>query len=165
MSRPRTATCGNDGARGKRFGGAGGPSMWRTIVSVVLSASFGSVTLARADDAEWSAGLASVKITPDKPVVLAGYAARTKPFETVEQDIYAKALALRDSAGHRAVLATIDLTILPADVGGEVRRRIEEKENLKPADVVLSVSHSHSTPVVFLHPGGDDTPSGNHEQD
>jgi hypothetical protein len=53
---------------------------------------------------EWKAGLATVKITPEKPVPMAGYASRTKPFEKVEQDIYAKALALEDRQGHRAVL-------------------------------------------------------------
>jgi hypothetical protein len=139
--------------------------MLRTILIAALGAFAGFVAAARADDGSWSVGLASEKITPDKPVVLSGYAARTKPFETVEQDIYARAMALRDAGGHRAVLVTIDLTVLPADVGDEVRRRIEEKTSLKPAEVLLSVSHSHSAPTVFLHPGGDDTLAGNHEQD
>ena len=30
-------------------------------------------------DSEWSAGVASAKITPTKPVLLAGFGARTKP--------------------------------------------------------------------------------------
>src|SRR5881227_2526827 len=49
-----------------------------------------------AEEPEWSAGVASVKITPQKPIPLAGYAARTAPFEGVDMDIFAKALALRD---------------------------------------------------------------------
>src|SRR5438034_421686 len=80
----------------------------------------------RADEvpgAEWSAGVASVKITPDKPILLAGYASRTKPFEKVDQDIYAKALALADSKGHRAVLVTLDLCTLPRDVAEGMRSR------------------------------------------
>ena len=57
----------------------------------------------------WQVGLAHVKITPPWPVVMAGYAGRDKPFEKVENDLYAKALALKDSQGQLAVLVTSDL--------------------------------------------------------
>src|SRR3954469_14667084 len=56
---------------------------------------------ARAAEPEWSAGVGSAKITPQKRVALAGYASRTKPFEKVDQDLYARALALQDAQGHR----------------------------------------------------------------
>src|SRR5258708_6400930 len=65
-----------------------------------------------ADEPEWSAGAASVKITPEKPVPLAGYAFRTKPHEKVDQDIFAKVLALKDRQGNRAVLVTFDGCVL-----------------------------------------------------
>lgn len=104
----------------------------------------------RAADPEWSAGVASVKITPDKPVVLAGYASRTKPFEKVDLDLYAKALALRDAAGHRAVLVTMDLCIIPTEVTDQVRARLVEQEKLEPAAIILSLSHTHSGPAVSL---------------
>ena len=112
---------------------------------------------ARADDSDWSAGIATVRITPEKPVVLAGYAARIKPFQNVEQDIDAKALALKDAQGHRAVLVTMDLCTLPPDVANSVRQRIAEQAHLDAAQVVLSVSHTHSAPVVALT-AGDDPP-------
>src|SRR5690349_14635195 len=70
----------------------------RTTALVALI-SFAVGFRAHAADTEWSAGIASVKITPEKPVRLAGYAARVKPFEKVDLDIYAKALALRDAQG------------------------------------------------------------------
>src|SRR5262249_40288071 len=50
--------------------------------SVVLS------TGASAAERDWKVGLAQVKITPDKPVFLAGYASRNKPFERLESDLY-----------------------------------------------------------------------------
>ena len=59
--------------------------------------------------AEWKVAFASVKITPEQPVSLAGYASRTEPFEKVEQDLYAKALCLEDRNGQVAVLVTTDL--------------------------------------------------------
>jgi hypothetical protein len=121
-----------------------------------LLACFTSFTLAtfpaRAADSEWSAGVASVKITPEKPVPLAGYAARTKPFEKVDLDIYAKAVALQDGQGHRAVLIAADLCTIPTDVAEPVRTRIAEKHHLEPAAVVLNLSHTHSGPSVSLRP-------------
>jgi neutral ceramidase len=61
-----------------------------------------------AEDAnvEWKVGLASVKITPEQPVLLAGYPNRPRPFEKVEQDLYAKALCLEDRNGQVAVLVS-----------------------------------------------------------
>lgn len=100
----------------------------------------------------WSVGVASVKITPERPVALAGYASRVKPFERVDLDLYAKALALRDARGRRAVLVTADLCTMPADVAGPVRSRIAERNGLEPAAVILSLSHTHSGPSVSLRP-------------
>ncbi len=111
-----------------------------------------AATSTYAQEAEWQVGISSVKITPDKPVVLAGYAARIKPFESVEQDIYAKALALKDAHGHAGVLVTMDLCTMPRDVAEEIRKRISEKTKLDPASVVISLSHSHSVPVVEIYP-------------
>ena len=78
--------------------------VWLAIVVVTLG-----MLSAYSAETEWKAGLARVKITPEKPVPMAGYASRTKPYEKVEQDIYAKALALEDRQGNRAVLVTTDL--------------------------------------------------------
>lgn len=131
-------------------------SILRVFVLIELALSQLAPT-GRADDNDWSAGIATVRITPEKPVVLAGYAARIRPFQNVEQDIDAKALVLKDAQGHQAVLVTMDLCTLPPDVANPVRERIAEKAHLDAAQVVLSVSHTHSAPVVALT-AGDDPP-------
>ena len=105
---------------------------------------------AKAAETEWKAGLATVKITPDKPVPMAGYASRTKPFEKVAQDIYAKALALEDRQGHRAVLVTTDLIGLSRAVAEPVCERIQAKTKLARNEILLSSSHTHSAPIVRL---------------
>ncbi|HZY84505.1 MAG TPA: hypothetical protein VFE78_06725, partial [Gemmataceae bacterium] len=80
------------------------------LVGVVLGLlTMTGASAARAADADWKVGLAQVKITPERPVFLAGYASRNKPFTKVEADLYAQALALEDNEGHRAVLVTSDL--------------------------------------------------------
>jgi hypothetical protein len=99
---------------------------------------------------EWKAGLVTAKITPEKPVVMAGYAGRNKPFEKVEQDLFAKALALEDREGRRAVIVTTDLIGLPAAVADPVCERIGEKTGLPRERILLNSSHTHSGPSLSL---------------
>ena len=103
--------------------------------------------------AGWKAGLARVKITPPRPVVLLGYGDRTAPFEAVVADIYAKALALEDRRGQRAVIVTADLVgFQAAVVTDEVCRRLGEKTGLQRKQLLFNASHSHTGPLVSLDP-------------
>src|SRR4051812_30249834 len=79
----------------------------------------------------WKVGLAQVKITPAQPVVMSGYAGRTKPFTKVVADLYAKAMVLEDADGQRGVLVTSDLLGFPAEVAEPICARIEKKTGLK----------------------------------
>jgi hypothetical protein len=116
-----------------------------------------------AGEPDWKVGLAQVKITPERPVFLAGYAARNRPFEKVEADLYAKALALEDRDGHRVVLVTSDLLGFPAAVVEPVCDRLRDKTGLKREQLLLNSSHTHSGPSLSLdasdregQPAGDD---------
>src|SRR6266542_1226248 len=107
-------------------------------------------TAAHTAETEWKAGFATLKITPEKPVPMAGYAARTKPFDRVAQDIYAKAMALEDVQGHRAVLVTTDLIGLARAVAEPVCERIQTSTKLSRGQILLSSSHTHSAPTLSL---------------
>ena len=96
----------------------------------------------------WKAGLANVSITPRGPLWMAGYASRTKPSEGVIQELYAKALALEDHAGKRAVLVTSDLLGFPAVVSHNIAERVEKQHHLTRDRLLLSSSHTHGGPVV-----------------
>jgi neutral ceramidase len=109
-----------------------------------------AMPMVRAADTEWKAGLASVKITPEHPIFLAGYASRNKPFTKVETDLYAKALALEDSQGQRAILVTTDLVGLPAAVVEPICQRLREKTGLKREQILLNSSHTHTGPMLLL---------------
>src|SRR5215207_4582173 len=74
--------------------------------------------------AEWQAGFAAVKITPETPVPLAGYGARNHPSEGVVTDLHAKALVLVDTNGERAVWITTDLIGLRGVVTETICQRI-----------------------------------------
>jgi neutral ceramidase len=97
---------------------------------------------------EWEAGLSSVKITPERPVPLVGYASRTNVFKEVDEDVYAKALALKDSNGGRALLITADICILSPTVAEPICEEIAAKTGLARENIIISVSHTHSGPWV-----------------
>src|SRR5438128_4839996 len=103
-----------------------------------------------AADPEWKAGLAQAQITPERPVLMAGYANRTKPFEKVTADLYVKALVLEDQTGRRAVIVTSDLIGFSAAVAEPICARITAKTGLKRAEILLSAAHNHAGPQLGL---------------
>lgn len=107
--------------------------------------------------AQWRAGVASVSITPNQPLRMAGYAARVEPFKGVARDLYAKALVLEDAAGRRVALVTSDLIGIRADLAQAIVAAIPASARLGPGQVVLSASHTHSGPDLSLDPA----PRGN----
>src|SRR5262245_5969311 len=57
----------------------------------------------------WRAGIATIDITPDRSLWMAGFAARTEPSQGVALPLRAKALALKIGNQPTAVLVTADL--------------------------------------------------------
>lgn len=70
--------------------------------SAALLAGLSPVAAAAGDAAAWQAGFGRADVTPDRPVLMAGYASRDKPSEGVEHRLFAKAMALRDADGNAA---------------------------------------------------------------
>ncbi|MGE3805879.1 MAG: neutral/alkaline non-lysosomal ceramidase N-terminal domain-containing protein [Gemmataceae bacterium] len=129
--------------------------MRRTINLLHLSALVATLLLtgnSRADEADWKAGLAQLKITPEQPIFLAGYSSRNKPYSKIENDLYVKALVLEDQAGQRAVLITSDLIGYPAEIAEPICARLEKKLGLKREQVLISSSHIHTGPELSLDP-------------
>lgn len=95
-------------------------------------------------------GLARVCITPQKPLWLHGYAnkPRFRPFEGKLNDLYAKAMAIEDARGERAVLITLDLCTLRAAEAQSLFDRLTEKTGLERRQVLVNFSHTHSAPII-----------------
>ncbi|AMV38407.1 neutral/alkaline non-lysosomal ceramidase N-terminal domain-containing protein [Planctomyces sp. SH-PL62] len=101
----------------------------------------------------WKAGTATVAITPERPLVLLGYTDRKGPFEGVSDELSARALALEDARGRRAVVVAADLVgFQSAVVTDAVTRRIAERTGLGPERLIFNASHTHTGPVVSLDP-------------
>lgn len=97
---------------------------------------------------QWKAGVAKVNITPAQPVWLTGFGARTNVAQGTLQELWAKALALEDSAGNRVVLVTSDLLGFPAEVAERISRRVEKQHGLSRAQLLLNSSHTHGAPAL-----------------
>jgi hypothetical protein len=102
--------------------------------------------------AQWKAGIAAERITPDQPLRMAGYAARVEVFKGVARDLFAKALVLEDEGGRRVALVTVDLIGIRAEMARAVVAKIPAAAGLGAGQVILSASHSHSGPDLLLDP-------------
>ena len=98
--------------------------------------------------AGWKTGTAKEKVTPQDPLWMAGYAARTHPASGVLNDLWAKALVLEDERGVRAAIISLDLIGIGPDVARPICAELEAKHRLPRANVVIFCSHTHSGPVV-----------------
>lgn len=91
------------------------------------------------------AGVASVSITPQRPIWMAGYASRDRPSAGIYHELFAKALVLEEE-GRRAALVTADLIGLEHEMCRRIKARIEQATGLAPAAVMLACSHTHTGP-------------------
>lgn len=114
----------------------------RAVVFLFFAASLA----AAGEPAAWKAGVATVAITPQENLWLAGYAARTKPAEGTAQPLQAKALALVDGRGGRFVFVTIDSIGVTRTLRQGVERRVRETYQLQPHEFLINASHTHSGP-------------------
>ncbi|MCA9006814.1 MAG: neutral/alkaline non-lysosomal ceramidase N-terminal domain-containing protein, partial [Planctomycetaceae bacterium] len=102
---------------------------------------------AQSESTEWKAGAASARITPEKPLRMAGYAGRKEPSEGTEQDLFAKALAVEDAAGNRAVFLTLDLIGVTEQLRADVTSQVQEQFQLPPQSLLMNASHTHCGPA------------------
>ena len=98
--------------------------------------------------ASWKAGTAKADITPKKPIWMAGYGGRTKPSEGTLHPLWAKALALEDAKGNRAVIIGTDTLGMTASIYANLKARLAKEHKLQPEQIMLNASHTHTGPVL-----------------
>ncbi len=95
--------------------------------------------------ADARAGTARADLTPDWPVMLAGFGQRTQPATTVHDPVFGKALYLED-AGERMLILTTDLLSIPLQIGRPVAAGIAAGTGLAVRQICICASHTHSAP-------------------
>lgn len=119
--------------------------MLYSIMRALLFLSFAAMAPLHA---AWQAGAAAVDISPSEPVWLAGYAARTRPSESVREPIHVKALALRDDAGALAAIVTFDLVGVRREMIEPVAERAARELHIPRERILFNASHTHSAPLA-----------------
>lgn len=115
------------------------------IVLLLTACLSATTTSGDADEPQWKAGTARAIITPEKPVWLAGYGSKRAPDGQLH-DLWMKALALEDTAGHRVVLITSDFQGIPKVMSDPVFAQLEKKYQLQRQHVMFTFSHNHCGP-------------------
>src|ERR1022692_1164705 len=104
-----------------------GRRWFSTIISIPLLALLFAGALWGAD---FKAGFGRRQITPPLPILMAGFANRTKPAETVANDLWTKALAFEDSTGQKLIIITVDLVTIPQPMIDMVAARVTHQNNI-----------------------------------
>jgi neutral ceramidase len=96
----------------------------------------------------WEAGVARLKITPEKSVWMGGFGFRNQPGSGVELDLWAKALSLKDKSGKQVIILTLDLAKIPKNVSDTIRSLAFSRFGLAKENILLNCSHTHSGPLL-----------------
>ncbi|OAI57865.1 hypothetical protein AYO47_07355 [Planctomyces sp. SCGC AG-212-M04] len=119
-----------------------------SVVLLLVASAASAADLKSSEQAAWKAGASSAVITPKTMMWMAGYAARTKPADGVDMDLYAKSLVLDDGTSGPLAIITIDLVAIPRDVRLAAAARIEKEHGIRPERLLINASHTHSGPEL-----------------
>lgn len=121
--------------------------VWRVILGCLLM-NLSSGTTDAGELPPGRIGVARRDITPDYPIRLTGYAARTNLAGGAAQRLWAKALALGSDWQGPRVLVTVDNCGVPRNVVEEVARRLASRIRLPRSRLAITSSHTHAGPMV-----------------
>ncbi|MDA0746012.1 MAG: hypothetical protein O2954_05795 [bacterium] len=102
------------------------------------------------------AGAATSNITPWLGVTVPG-AVRSRTAEDVDDELMAKALVL-DNGQTRIVFITCDLIAMPQGIADAAKKRISERCNIPPENVMINATHTHTAAGIADLLGTDGTP-------
>ena len=94
-------------------------------------------------------GVATVDITPEEKIWLAGYGSRNKPSEGIIHPLHAKAIAFEDESGSKAIIVTTDLIGLHRGLAEEIASRVRNELGIPRARLMLTSSHTHTGPILY----------------
>ncbi|MAD45055.1 MAG: alkaline ceramidase [Oceanospirillaceae bacterium] len=97
-----------------------------------------------------SAWAISVDITPPPGMPMGGYSVMANRGQGFRTRIKARVVYLNDGDGQSLAVVQTDLTAASLLLHHEVASRVAEHTGLKPSDIAITASHSHSAPVNFF---------------
>jgi hypothetical protein len=94
------------------------------------------------------AGVGRAEVTPTKPMFLVGYPHVERTSTGVHDPLLATALYLSDGRAG-AMLIALDLVFVSRDTTARCRQAIAAETGLRPDDILIGCTHTHSGPVTL----------------
>jgi hypothetical protein len=116
----------------------------RTFLGTIVA----GLTVPQRTAPPWRAGVATIDITPDRSLWMAGFARRKQASQGTALPLHAKALALQAGNANPVVLVTADLLGFTARITDRVSKAVQSRHRLRRADLLFNASHTHCGPVV-----------------
>ncbi|TYR32631.1 hypothetical protein FXV77_18665 [Sphingobacterium phlebotomi] len=89
----------------------------------------------------------TVDITPDSRVLLAGFANRQGPSDTVHHALLSQCVVLQHDTTKICII-TNDLMEIAPEYIAEIRKQIHQATGIPASNIILTVSHTHSAPIM-----------------
>src|SRR5215208_90175 len=115
----------------------------RDFLRCVAAATVAPPAPAASPAKSWRAGVASVDITPERSLWMAGFARRAQPSQGIALPLHGKALALQHGDGPPAVLVTVDLLGVTARITDHVATEVQRLHRVGRANILFNASHTH----------------------
>ncbi|MBM3821644.1 MAG: hypothetical protein FJ404_01940 [Verrucomicrobia bacterium] len=100
--------------------------------------------------APFRAGYAEVVLTPDPLLPVSGGVGPSKAARVKHGELLATVMAF-ESGGERVVFVGVDFLGFPSVLGNRVRSRVT---SVKPGNILIGASHTHSAPDCYAFPDG-----------
>jgi len=97
-----------------------------------------------------TAGAVCIDITPPPGMPMGGYSILANKGRGFRTRIKARAVYVNDGKGHSVALVQTDLTAGSLLLHHKVAEAVAETTGLRPGDIAVTASHSHSAPVNFF---------------
>jgi neutral ceramidase len=120
-----------------------------TAIVIMLIITFSLSVCSAAGESTLRAGTAKIDITPERPVKMAGYSARTALSEDVHDPLSARVVAFENN-GKRLVLVSSDLIGYYNGSAEHFRKAILSEFNLEPGELFLTAIHTHDAPALTM---------------
>ncbi len=121
------------------------------LIGILLGGDVETVARAQTPDAveQVAVGFSKRDITPTVPLRLSGYSHRDHVFDRVRDSIFTRAMAIGDG-DRTCVLVSIESLAVTGDQTAKIAKRLSDDFGIDRARLVVSSTHSHTTP----HPSG-----------
>jgi neutral ceramidase len=99
---------------------------------------------------EPTAGAVSIDITPPPGLAMGGYSILANKGRGFRTRLKARVVYLNDAKGHSVALVQTDLPSGSLLLHHKVAQAVAEKTGLRPGDIAITATHTHSAPANFF---------------